>query len=34
LQPYLPQPNATATPTQGLETVGIGAAVKGIAELL
>jgi uncharacterized protein (AIM24 family) len=34
LQPYLPQPNASATPAQGLETVGIAAAVKGIAELL
>ena len=34
LSPYLPQASAPQTPAQGLETVGIAAAVKEIAELL
>jgi uncharacterized protein (TIGR00266 family) len=34
LQPYLPQPSVAQTPTQGLEAVGVSAAVKGIVELL
>jgi uncharacterized protein (TIGR00266 family) len=34
LSPYLPQASAPQTPVQGLETVGIAAAVKGIAEIL
>ncbi len=34
LSPYLPQASAPQTPAQGLETVGIAAAVKGIAELI
>jgi uncharacterized protein (TIGR00266 family) len=34
LAPYLPQAAAPQTPTQSLETVGLAAAVKGIAELI
>jgi uncharacterized protein (AIM24 family) len=34
LSPYLPQASAPQTPAQSLETVGIAAAVKGIAELI
>jgi len=34
LAPYLPQASAPQTPAQGLETAGIAAAVKGIAELI
>ena len=34
LQPYLPQPGAAQTPAQGLEAVGVSAAVKGIVDLL
>ena len=34
LEPYLPQPNTPQTPAQGLETLGLAAAVKGIAEVL
>ena len=34
LSPYLPQASTPQTPAQGLETIGIAAAVKGIAEIL
>jgi uncharacterized protein (TIGR00266 family) len=34
LSPYLPQTSTPQTPTQGLETVGLAAAVKGIADLI
>ncbi len=34
LSPYLPQASTPQTPAQGLETAGIAAAVKGIAELI
>jgi uncharacterized protein (TIGR00266 family) len=34
LSPYLPRASTPQTPAQGLETIGIAAAVKGIAELI